>query len=131
MMPLGTHVQTGKCSTPSASPVLAIVLPTSSTFSVSLPLPLTVSGPWTLPRTPLLGSGGGMLPIFTVLTPPPVSDCHHGSDRHIGQADGVVVGAAVDVGYRCKDLTSDIDDAAEHARDLAEIALDDAVKRGE
>src|SRR5208337_4217520 len=53
-------------------PLLEAVLPVSSTFIVSAPVPTTVNGPWMLSRMPALGVGGGMLPTLTVLTPPPV-----------------------------------------------------------
>ena len=51
-------------------PVFATTLPVSSTFKVSLPLPVTVSAPWILFTTPV--TAGALLPTFTVFTPAPV-----------------------------------------------------------
>ena len=51
-------------------PVLPLVLPVSSTFNVSVPLPIKVRMPWILSTMP--PSTGSRLPTLIVLLPVPV-----------------------------------------------------------
>ena len=51
-------------------PVLPVVLPVSSTFNVSVPLPWIINAPWMLSTIP--PSVGSRLPTLIVLAPAPV-----------------------------------------------------------